>query len=107
VKRPEREADHSPPSSAKFKNDRSITSTFPPALVACIVDDFTRVLVIGLYEVRTSVWGGGALPLFRSWPSDNDGTNTIRTEEASEKHTELMSNEMSWKVKGKNFCDVG
>jgi len=29
VKRPRREADHSPPSSAEVKNERSYTSTYP------------------------------------------------------------------------------
>jgi hypothetical protein len=47
--------------------------------------------------------GGGALPVFRSWCRGNDATNTIRTAEASVKHTELMSNEVAWKVKNRNF----
>jgi hypothetical protein len=50
VKRPEREADHSPPTSAKFKNTSIYTSTPPYAFMAqCLIkhrDNFTLALLI-------------------------------------------------------------
>ena len=47
VKRPGREADHSPLSSAEFKNEWSYTSTAPYAFVVCKKDNFFFSLLYG------------------------------------------------------------
>jgi hypothetical protein len=72
VKRPGREADHPPPSSAEVKNEWSYTSTPQYALMACCSvkkhrDNFTFIFAYLSLETRSD--RPEPPPSFRSWSS--------------------------------------
>ena len=53
VKRPGREADHSPPSSAEVKNEWSYASILPVCLRGLYRDDFTLPLILNSGNLKT------------------------------------------------------